>query len=296
MTTSHPDQWAPRPGAEPPDRVTMPLLTRITQQALDEDYQQAADLRARSADPPPSSRRLRRNTAVVVALFGVLITTAAVQTSRNASQAATSRAALIEEVDRRSSQVAALETQLRDLREQNTSQQARLEQVTQDAQAVAARVERLKVATGFLAVTGPGVRVVVDDAPNGDDAGRVRDEDLAILVDGLWNAGAEAISINGQRLTALAPIRSSGIAIHVNNRPISPPYVVLAIGDAAALQSRFADTTHGLEWIGLVETFKFVSDMQNEDLLALPGTRPPLLRSARLAGTDDETGKRGIAP
>ena len=54
----------------------------------------------------------------------------------------------------------------------------------------------------------------------------VRDADLAILVDGLWNAGAEAIAINGQRLTALTPIRNAGPAIQVNSTPLVPPYVV----------------------------------------------------------------------
>jgi len=292
MTTDHAD---PRT-VDLPDRVTLPLLARITQQSLDEDYQHAADRRSRSAGAAPSGRRLRRSTAIAVALFGLLITTAGVQTSRNASAVATSRSALVQEVNRRNDQVASLETRLRDLREQNSGLSTALDSVVREQQATTAKVERLRVRTGFLPVTGPGVRAVVDDAPTGDDSGRVRDEDLAIMVDGLWNAGAEAISINGQRLTALSPIRSSGIAIHVNNRPVSPPYVVLAIGDKSTLQSRFADSTHGLEWLALVDTFGFGWAMQNEDALSLPGARLPQLRSARLAGTKQNIGKTEALP
>jgi uncharacterized protein YlxW (UPF0749 family) len=295
MTTSHDAELGRR---DLPEHVTMPLLTLITQQSLDEDYRHVADRRAQAdgaATAATSGRRMRRSTAIAVALFGLIITTAAVQTSRNASATASSRSALISEVNRRSGEVADQQSLLGNLREQTTDLQSGLDKLTQDEQAAAARVLRLKVRTGFTAVNGPGVRAVVDDGPDGD-TGRVRDEDLAILVDGLWSAGAEAISINGQRLTVLAPIRTSGVAIHVNNTPISPPYVILAIGDTSNLQSRFADSTHGLEWLSLVNTFGFHFDMHNEDLLDVPGARMPTLRDAKIAGSAEGPGKQEVAP
>ena len=279
-----------------PDRVTMPLLTLITQQSMDEDYQHVADRRARMASPSDGRRGSGRRTAAVIALFGVIVTTAAVQTSRESDTSASGRASLIAEAKRRNAEVADQESQLRTLRQQTVTQQRLLDAVSADQQSAQAQDERLRVATGFEPVSGPGVRATVDDAPDGDDAGRIRDEDLAILVDGLWNAGAEAISINGIRLTALSPIRSSGIAIHVNNRPISPPYVVLAIGDRANLQARFAETTHGLEWDNLVNTFNFGNKMENEDLLELPGARLPQLRAAQLLEDDSQTGKPEDVP
>ncbi len=278
------------------DRVTMPLLTLITQQSMDEDYQHVADRRARMADPSGSRRSSGRRTAAVIALFGIIVTTAAVQTSQDSSSAASGRASLVAEAKRRNAEVAAQESQLRKLRQQSVTQQGLLDGVTADQRALQAQLEGLRVRTGYEPVSGPGVRVTADDAPDGDDAGRIRDEDLAMLVDGLWNAGAEAISINGIRLTALSPIRSSGIAIHVNNRPVSPPYLVLAIGDRASLQSRFAETTHGLEWDSLVNTFNFAFSMQNESLLELPGARLPQLRAAQLLEDDSQTGKPEDVP
>ncbi len=278
-----------RVARELPAYVTMPLLTKITQQSLDEDYRHVADRRGRTvaedAGAGLSARRLRRGTAVAITVFGLLITTAAVQTSRNASATASGRAALVSEANRRDDQVADQQSRLRELREETTAVQTGLDELVQDEQAAEARTQRLKARTGFTSVQGPGVRIVVDDGPD-EETGRVRDEDLAILVDGLWNAGAEAISINGQRLTALSPIRSSNVAIHVNNKPVSPPYLILALGDTADLQSRFADSTHGLEWLSLQETYGFKFEINNEDSLDLPGAEMPVLRSIRLAGSD----------
>jgi uncharacterized protein YlxW (UPF0749 family) len=288
---------------ELPAYVTMPLLTKITQQSLDEDYRHVADRRDRTvaegagevAGSGMSARRLRRGTAVAVTVFGLLITTAAVQTSRNASATASGREALVSEANRRDDQVADQQSRLRELREQTTALQTRLDGLIQDEEAAEARNLRLKSRTGFTAVQGPGVRIVVDDGPD-EEAGRVRDEDLAILVDGLWNAGAEAISNNGRRLTALSPIRSSNVAIHVNNKPVNPPYLILALGDTSDLQSRFTDSTHGLEWLSLQETYGFKFDVNNEDSLDLPGARMPVLRSVRLAGSESTPESEEVTP
>ena len=74
------------------------------------------------------------------------------------------------------------------------------------------------------------MRVVADDAPGADSArNEVLDTDLQKLVNGLWEAGAEAISINGQRLTNLSTIRQAGGAITVNARSLRPP--VRRLGD-----------------------------------------------------------------
>lgn len=64
---------------------------------------------------------------------------------------------------------------------------------------------------------------MVDDAANGlrDGRDRVLDMDLQILTDGLWQAGAEAISVNGHRLSALTAIRGAGEAITVDNRSLT---------------------------------------------------------------------------
>lgn len=278
------------PPGQLPDRVTMPLLSLITQQSLDEDYRHVAERRSTQA-PRPSHGRPHRTAAVVIAVFGLLVTIAAVQTSRNASVNDASRVTLVRQITAERDRVSSLQDQIVRLRERNVGLQERLGQVTSTAQAAVARMRRLETNTGFVAVSGPGVRATVDDAPNGDPAQAVRDEDLALLVDGLWSAGAEAIAINGQRLTTLSAIRNSGPAIHVNGRPLAPPYTVLAIGDTRTLQADLLDSTHGSEFYSLARQLQFVFELRNEDSMNLPAAPDRLLRlrhaTAGTAGPDD---------
>jgi uncharacterized protein YlxW (UPF0749 family) len=289
-----PDLATPR---QLPERVTMPLLTLITQQSLDEDYLHVAERRAQAPRPPqgppqgPPRGRSHRRAAVVIAVFGLLVTVAAVQTSRNASVNDASRVTLVRQITGERHAVSNLQDEIVRLRERNVGLQERLAQVSSTAQTAVARMRRLETNTGFVAVAGPGVRVTVDDAPNGDPTQAVRDEDLALLVDGLWNAGAEAIAINGQRLTALSAIRNSGPAIHVNGRPLAPPYTVLAIGDTRTLQANLLDSTHGSEFYNLARQLQFVYELRNEDSMNLPAAPDRLLRLRHAsAGTAAEPG------
>jgi uncharacterized protein YlxW (UPF0749 family) len=274
-----------------PEHVTTPLLTLITQGSMDEDYQHVADRRAAQAGDTRSGQPgLRgRAAAVVVAVFGLLLVTAAVQTSRDAETAQAGRDELVAQINARSDQVRGQQRAISDLREVNAGLNDRLGSLTASEGDAQDRLESVQGITGYTPVTGPGVRISVDNSPAGDTDGIVRDEDLAILVNGLWAAGADAISINGQRLTALTPIRSVGRAIHIDTTPIRPPYTVLAIGDPGRLQSDFALTQHGVLWFNLAQNFGFEFGMRNADSISIPGRRAPNLRSAQpadLAPTD----------
>ena len=272
-------------GQELPARVTMPLLTLITQQSLDEDYLHVAERRA-TGGPRPAQRRPRRITAVVVAVFGILVATAAVQTSRNASVNDAGRATLVSRITERRDAVSALQGRLVSVRQRNALLQDQLSRVTDAEQAELARLRRLEVDTGFIPVTGEGVRITVDDTPGGDVSQLVRDTDLRLLVDGLWNAGAEAIAINGKRLTALSAIRNTSVAINVNSQPMAPPYTVEAIGDTRTLQADLLDSTHGSEFFDLAQQLGFVYSLHNEDSMTLPAAPEKLLRLRHVeAGT-----------
>ena len=259
-----------------PDRVSTPLLTLITQQSMDEDYQHVAD---RRPPDPDGRRRPHRVAALVVAAFGLLVAVAAVQPSEGADVKSASRTTLITQIEEGRAELAELQRQMVRLREQNVRLQSEEDAIAAEQQTAEARVQRIAVNTGFAAVTGPGVRSVVDDS----ETEAVRDRDLRRLVDGLWNAGAEAISINGNRLTARSAIRNSGSAIRINNRSLSPPYTVLAIGDPDTLQARLMQTTSGLQFKQLVDAFGFPWTMDNVEELTLPAAPPRLarLRSAK---------------
>ena len=94
-------------------------------------------------------------------------------------------------------------------------------------------------------------------------------------------SGAEAISINGERLTTLSAIRHAGSAITVNYTSLSRPYRVLAIGDVRTLPSRFADTTSGQAWLDLQRQFGLRFTMRTQRTLRLPAAGTPELRFAR---------------
>lgn len=254
---------------ELPPQVLMPLLDYVTAHSLDEDYEHVAARRADEASP----RTVRPGVAalVVMGLFGVLIATAGVQTARNADESAGGRESLVQQIEARSAQLDARRERVASLRaEVDTLQTEFLESTTQ-GRALSTRLDRLGVVTGIEAVTGPGVKVVVDDAENAvDEQGRVFDSDLQKLVNALWASGAEAISINGQRLTNLSAIRFAASAITVNFTSLSPPYTVLAVGDPDTMPARFVETKHGQDWLDLQTTFGLQFAMTTEDSLSLP--------------------------
>jgi uncharacterized protein YlxW (UPF0749 family) len=277
-----------------PEHVTTPLLTLITERSLDDGYRRAADRRADEGAPAAAGRPAWVATAVV-AVFGILVTIAAVQTSRNADTADAGRATLIARVQTERAALQRQQQEIAELQRANINLQERRADVVAGQRAETARLRRLQVVTGHTAVTGPGVRVVVDDAPGGGENQLVRDEDLALLVDGLWGAGAEAISINDQRLTVLSAIRNVGPAIHVNSRPVNPPYTVQAIGDTLTLQANLLETAHGQQFFDLADNLGFEYGMQNEQSLTLPAAPGPRLRhveSGSAAGTGRQQEER----
>jgi uncharacterized protein YlxW (UPF0749 family) len=282
---------------EVPDQVTMPLLDRIVRQSLDEDYRVVAARKARTRRRPSEQHhpsggtgRPRQVAAAVMGVFGVLVAIAAVQTARNAPADNASRASLIDQVQARRDTVARLQAKLERLRSTTTTMRAALADATEQEQALVARIERLEVRTGLRAVTGPGVRITVDDAPDGDVTQQVRDSDLAILVDGLWNAGAEAISVNGKRLTNLTAFDNVGPAIHIGITPLVPPYTLLVVGDPDTLAANLLEGTFGQQWYSLVDSLGFVYEIKTSDSLSLPAARPRRLRSVQRL-TDEPKGE-----
>ena len=90
--------------------------------------------------------------------------------------------------------------------------------------------------TATTPVVGPGITVTLTDRGGpGKGSGAVRDQDLAMVVNALWAAGADAVSINGQRVGPDTFVHTAGSVILVNVTPVSSPYEVSAIGDANAL-------------------------------------------------------------
>jgi uncharacterized protein YlxW (UPF0749 family) len=152
--------------------------------------------------------------------------------------------------------------------------------------ALAEAVREYELVTGYVAVTGPGVVVTLTDPPppaEGDlgELERVLDSDVQAAVNGLWTAGAEAVAVNGQRLSARSAIRSAAGAILVNYRPLRPPYLVEAIGPPD-LEERFAATGDAAVLRGVSEQYGIGFTTKSADDLRLPAATSALPESAEV--------------
>src|ERR1700759_1515025 len=99
----------PADAARLPEHVTVPLLSLITQRSLDADYEHVAARKRASGEGPRPRPVPRRTAGLVLVAFGLLVTVAAVQTSRNASTNNADRASLIDQIDARRQSVDALQ-------------------------------------------------------------------------------------------------------------------------------------------------------------------------------------------
>lgn len=116
-------------------------------------------------------------------------------------------------------------------------------------------LQSAKVAAGLTSVTAPGIVVTLTQPPNvpsGDSALTIHDTDLLILVNELRAAGAQAISVNGQRLVATSEIRQAGSVFSINDTPAAAPFTVAAVGPPETLKA--AITISG----GIVDTLEAV--------------------------------------
>lgn len=97
--------------------------------------------------------------------------------------------------------------------------------------------ETASVLAAAAPVVGEGVRVTVSELDEGGAAGRtLGDADVRFIVNLLWEAGAEGIAVNGNRLGADTAIRTAGSAILVDLQPVSTPVVIEATGDSAQMK------------------------------------------------------------
>ncbi|MHB8926956.1 MAG: DUF881 domain-containing protein [Bacillota bacterium] len=102
---------------------------------------------------------------------------------------------------------------------------------------------RAQIMAGTVPVKGPGIKLVLDDSKTPRQTGEdpnlfiLHDDDLLKVINELRAAGAEAISINGQRLVGRSEIRCAGPTISINNTRTAPPVEILAVGDPATLEN-----------------------------------------------------------
>jgi uncharacterized protein YlxW (UPF0749 family) len=271
----------------------MSLITNVMDHSLDDGYAEAAARRKAhgEAGGVPKTLRAKLGLAAGLVLAALVVTVGAAQAHVAAPVVAKERQELINRIDSETSSADKLEGDVDKLRDDvSARQRAALEKSGGSGQA-----DLVGVLSGATAVHGPGVKLVVNDAKEASsgqagnpretsgfsDTGRVRDRDMQRVVNGLWASGAEAISINGQRLTTLSAIRAAGDAILVDNKPLVPPYTVLAVGDGKKLSTRFQDSADGLYLHALEENYGIRTGISTQNDVRLPAAPSVIVRTAQ---------------
>lgn len=103
-------------------------------------------------------------------------------------------------------------------------------------------LENVRKMSGMTNLTGRGVTVILNDSRqtnSGGDANAylVHAEDMLSVINELNVGGAEAISINGQRIIGSSAVRCAGSVVTINGVKIAAPFVITAIGDPDILES-----------------------------------------------------------
>lgn len=274
--------------AAPAVDASMGLLYEVMYRPVDPGY---ADAAARVEPPlPPAARARRTSTNLLVAIALGLVTAVAIASLRTPQPAALESRSLLErEVVERSADADALALGNAALTEEIAALQSAALSAANPG--LFAELQEAELLTGASTVTGPGLVIELrdpepDESATVDPDARVQDLDLQILTNGLWAAGAEAIAINGHRLTALSAIRHVGPAILVDIAPLLPPYRVEAIGDVRPMQTGFARSSAANHLTMLSGTYGIEVTTRAETALVLPPGGTTELRYATATDVD----------
>ena len=131
-------------------------------------------------------------------------------------------------------------------------------------------------------VSGPGVQITLSDAPPGRIPAGATPNDLVIhqqdiedTMNALWAGGAEAMTVQGVRITSRTVIRCIGNVILVDGTSFSPPYVIQAIGDPATLRATVTANPRMVNYQAYVTKYGLGWDMQTKGSLSFaPATTP----------------------
>ena len=104
-------------------------------------------------------------------------------------------------------------------------------------------IESIKLVAGLKDIKGPGIRLIIGDNEEKELVGEsvqddiIHDSEVQIILNDLKNAGAEAISINGERLVYRSEVKCGGPIIRINGKSSANPFIIDVIGDPKVLYS-----------------------------------------------------------
>lgn len=220
----------------------------------------------------PRSVKGRVATVLVCVLAGFMMTVAGVAargTDLRSDRAADLRDLIISQAARNRE----LTAQVRDL----NAEVGTLTSSRPGSGELATLVKQAELDASLTAVSGPGITVTLMDAPTDvrpagvdDDALVVHQQDIQAVTNALWAGGAEAMSIQNERVISTTGIKCVGNTVVLHGIPYAPPYVIRAIGDPAALQ-RGLDESRAIQiYRQYVDAYGLGYSVERSDNLDLP--------------------------
>ncbi|RXT15010.1 DUF881 domain-containing protein [Ammoniphilus sp. CFH 90114] len=190
-------------------------------------------------------------------------------------------------------QVQKLEEQLQKIKQRVSEFEKKMGEQEDQAREVLEELDELRMWAGLLPVTGKGLMVTLNDSKTLPESGNMNDyivheEQIRQVVNELFSSGAEAISINGQRLTTISAIRCVGPTVLVNEVKTVPPFEISVIGESEILLS-------ALEMPGgVIQSLKEFSNIEVKlekkdkvDLPAYTGDSQKMFRPDNLSMKED---------
>lgn len=187
----------------------------------------------------------------VIALISGILIVSLFRTNKTVQEAATDNKTdnLIAVIEEQENDIASLEETIASLHQQISEIQEKQVEGEARFETINAYIENLRMQSGLTPLEGPGIKVTLDDNPKGAEAAKtsdiltynpenyiIHDKNVLYMVNDLKNAGAEAISVNNQRIISTSNIRCVGTVILVNSTRMAPPYEITALGDPEQLE------------------------------------------------------------
>jgi uncharacterized protein YlxW (UPF0749 family) len=177
----------------------------------------------------------------------------------------------------RAEEVEDLRAELPELRDEKAELTEQV--VNEQVEEARAAADRLKPAAGMLPIDGPGLVVTLDDAPEEALADPsvdpnllvVHQQDIQGFVNALWAAGANAISLQGQRLISTTGIKCVGNTVVLQGVPYSPPYRIEAVGEVSVLRAGLEQSRSVQIYNEYVDAYGLGLSIQEADSLEIPG-------------------------
>lgn len=143
-----------------------------------------------------------------------------------------------------------------------------------------AQLESQKAMAGMTAISGPGVKIVMDDSNSGSsEEAIVHAADLRDVVNLLWSGGAEGISINDQRVVFTTAIDCIVNTVLINNNKISTPFVITAIGDRDRMQNALSSPLNLADIKNRAKYSNLVFEPAFQDKLNIPAFKGSFILS-----------------